>query len=274
MELTDQEYMLISRLVYEKSGIKLGDQKRSLIVGRLQKILRQQDFTSFKDYYEWVMKDTTGNALLTLIDRISTNHTFFYRESDHFEYFTSDVLPSIVKRLSEQRRNGIRIWCPGCSTGEEPYTLAMLINQYLGWNMDHWDIGILATDIAESALKAAVQGAYTAENVKNLPGMLAWSHLKINPDGSYTVKENIRKLVTFRRLNLMRKTYPFKGRFQVIFCRNVMIYFDAETRQELVRKLYHCTEPGGFLFIGHAESLGRANDMYEYVKPAIYSRIS
>jgi chemotaxis protein methyltransferase CheR len=273
MELSDREYMLISRLVYKQSGIKLGDQKRSLIVGRLQKILRQHGFTTFSTYYDWVMQDATGQALQTLLDRISTNHTFFFRESDHFEFFYRDALPLIAEDLAKKTRNDVRIWCPGCSTGEEPYTLAMLVTQYFDGNIDSWDIGILATDIAESALKAAMSGVYMAENVKDLPGMLAWSYLKINQDGSYTVKEKIKELVTFRRLNLMRETYPFKGRFQVIFCRNVMIYFDAETRQELVRKFHRCTEPGGYLFIGHAESLGHSNDLYEIIKPAVYRRI-
>lgn len=270
--ISEQEYRLLTRLIYDRFGISLGEQKRSLVVGRLQKVLRKQGFTTFREYYDYVIGDRTGDALSTLITRISTNHTFFYREKDHFEYFSSSVLPHLADASKKRNRKFLRIWCPGCSSGEEPYTLAMLIAEFFGNQLSQWDVGVLATDISVRALEKARAGTYAHENVAHLPPALRNKYLRRKTDDDWTVKEQLREMVLFRRLNLMRETYPFKGKFQVIFCRNVMIYFDAATRAALVARFHRYTEEGGYLFIGHAETLGRGNPNYRYVKPAVYQK--
>lgn len=271
-QLPDTEYHLISKLVYEKFGINLGEQKRSLIVGRLNKILVQKGFKNFKQYYEYVVNEPSGQALTTLVDRISTNHTFFYREHDHFEYFSEIALPEIVRKLKQQNRRDLRIWCCGCSTGEESYTLAMLCQEYFGRELGMWEIGQLATDISTRALEKAIQGIYPDENAARLPAHLKHTYLQRRPDGDWEVKHQLKEIILYRRLNLIQGSYPFKKKFAIIFCRNVMIYFDKPTREELVRRFSRYMEPGGYLFVGHSESLGRGMHDFRYIKPAIYRK--
>ncbi len=267
---SDQEYHLLRDLVYERFGIALGEQKRALISGRLQKVLREKGFSSFQEYYQYVISDPSGEALSTLINRISTNHTFFYRESDHFDFFRETVLPEILAAQRTRGQKKLRLWCPGCSSGEEPYTLAMLLVEYLAADFAHWDVGILATDISARVLEIASAGTYAAESVKRLPAKLVHKYFLRLPNGETQVHEQIKKLVLYRRLNLMRSDFPFRGKFHVIFCRNVMIYFDHPTRQELVQRFHRLLEPGGYLFVGHSESLGRSDTRFRYIKPAVY----
>lgn len=286
--LTDREYRLIRDLVYDKFGINLGQQKRALITGRLQKVLRENGFTNFTDYYQYVVTEPSGEALTHLIDRISTNHTFFYRENDHFQFYYESVLPRF---LSDRKSKSevLRIWCPGCSTGEEPYTLGMLLLEFLA-NLQanrkqtqsriglgarlHPDVGILATDISSRVLKIAQTGVYSTESVQHLPADLVKKYFIPRSDGSMLVHPKLRDLVTFRRLNLMRESYPFKGKFHIIFCRNVMIYFDNATRMALTQRFHRYLEADGYLFIGHSETLGRSNSRFRYIRPAVYQKVN
>lgn len=272
IKLSDSEYKLMSRLVYDKFGINLGEQKRSLIVGRLNKILKQYGLKSFKEYYDYVLSDTSGAALTTLIDRISTNHTFFYRENDHFDYFSKTAIPEIIASLKQQNRRDIRIWCAGCSSGEESYTIAMLLLEYLGQELKLWDVGVLATDISSKSLETAVNGVYFDENVSKLPKTLRNKYLNRQPDGRWAVNDRVESLVLYRKLNLMGNGYPFKKRFQAIFCRNVMIYFDKATRSGLINRFNRYMEDRGHLFIGHSETLGRDNSAFTYIQPALYRK--
>lgn len=272
IKLSDNEYKLISRLVYDKFGINLGEQKRSLIVGRLNKILKQHGLKSFKEYHDYVLRDSSGAALTTLIDRISTNHTFFYRENDHFEYFSKTAIPEIIADHERENRRDIRIWCAGCSSGEESYTLAMLLLEHLGQKLKLWDVSILATDISTKALKTAVNGVYFDENVSKLPKMLKNKYLNRQPDGRWAVNDRVKSLVLHRKLNLMGDSYPFKRKFQMIFCRNVMIYFDKPTRSGLINRFNKYMEDRGHLFIGHSETLGRDNSAFTYIQPALYRK--
>lgn len=271
-ELTGEELNLISNLVYTRFGIVLGERKRALIIGRLQKILRSSQFSNFRDYYDYVMNESSGNALLTLIDRISTNHTFFYRENDHFEYFSKVVLPEIAEQYSKTSRKKLKIWVPGCSSGEEPYTLAILLLDFFGSALSEWDAGILATDISTGALKKSIAGIYEAENVEHLPRKYILKYFVKRHDGTYMANDAVKKLVLYRRLNLIQDSYPFKGTFNIIFCRNVMIYFDNETRQNLVARFARYSDPSAYLFIGHSESIGRNDPNYRYIQPAIYRK--
>ncbi|MDD2444353.1 MAG: protein-glutamate O-methyltransferase CheR, partial [Desulfotomaculaceae bacterium] len=229
-------------------------------------------FGSFKEYYDYVVKDHSGRALLDLVDRISTNHTFFFREKDHFDYLSAVVLPEISETLRRKQRCDVRIWSAGCSSGEEPYSLAMVASEYYGDRILGADLGILATDISISALEKATAGIYPEESMSTVS--LAYRHKYFTrlKDGAWAVKKSLKDMVLFRRLNLIQQSYPFKGMFQVIFCRNVMIYFDKVTQKALVERFYRYTEPGGYLFIGHSETLDRGAGLYRFVQPSVYKK--
>jgi len=272
-QLTDEEFRLISTLVYTKFGINLSEQKRSLIIERLQKVMRQGQFDSFKAYVEYVVADTSGRAMLEMVDRISTNHTSFFRENDHFSFLQSTILPGIVAAEKKTGRRSLRIWSAGCSSGEEPYTIGMLLLEYFGAEVGTWDIGILATDISTTVLEKAGAGIYSESQMEQVPVVFRKKYFrKADEPGQWQISPEVKKLVLFRRLNLMNKDYPFKGQFQVIFCRNVMIYFDAETRDGLLSRFQRYNEPGGYLMIGHSETLNRDNQYYQYIRPAIYQK--
>jgi len=272
ISISDQEFKQFSTFIYDNFGINLTEAKRALLVNRLQKILRQNGFTSFEDYFQAIQKDSTGHGTSELIDAVSTNHTFFFRESAHFDYMMSNVLPDMVSRLQKQNSKDLRVWCAAASSGEEPYVLAMLIKEYLGSQYDQWSAGVLATDISNRALAIAAKGEYSSERLEQVPPKYKSSYFDNAGADLYRIKESLRKEVLYRRFNLMTDTFPFKKPFHIIFCRNVMIYFDHKTRDELVRKLYQCTHPGGYLFIGNAETLGRGNCPYRYIAPSIYRR--
>ncbi|MBU0517730.1 protein-glutamate O-methyltransferase CheR [bacterium] len=270
--ISDREFRLLTDLIYQRFGINLDDQKRSLVVGRLNKVLRKLGFTNFQDYHHYLMTDKTGEAQDTLINRISTNHTFFWREHDHFELLRDKVLPEVTQFLKSTNRRDLKIWCPGCSSGEEPYMLAMLAAEHFGKELGMWDVGILATDISACVLNRATEAVYSEENVSHLPIIYKRKYMLKQPDHTWRVSDKIRKMVMFRRLNLMRDSYPFKKKFRLIFCRNVMIYFDRETREALVGRFSQYMEEDGYLFIGHSESLSRTNSYYKYVQPAVYQK--
>lgn len=271
-KLSDKEYELISRLVYDKFGINLGEQKRALIVGRLNKVLHQNGFATFEEYYNHLIKEQTGEALKTLVDRISTNHTFFWRENDHFDYLVKTVLPELSGDSKNQKNRSMKIWCSGCSSGEEPYTLAMLLFEYYGYSISSWDTGILATDISSQALDKAIKGIYLEENVSKLPVHLRNAYFKNIGNGQLEIVPQLKSMIMYRRLNLIAESYPFKNKFNIIFCRNVMIYFDKPTREALLARYSRYMVDGGYLFIGHSESLGRVAHDFDYVKPAVYRK--
>jgi chemotaxis protein methyltransferase CheR len=273
MNLSDAEYLAVRNLVYDKFGVNLTEQKRSLIVGRLQKVIKQEGLNSFQEYIDLLTSDPTGQKLVELVNRITTNHTFFMREKDHFDFFTDTVLPETAARLKTQNSNDLRVWCAGCSSGEEAYTLLILIAEFFGIDLKNWDAGLLATDISQKALNIAKTGVYSDERLKDFPKHLLQKYFTRLDDINWQVKDIYRNEITFRGFNLMNKSFPFKKPFDVIFCRNVMIYFDQPTRKRLVDSFYQFTNPGGYLFIGHSESLRREECPYTYIKPAVYKKV-
>ncbi len=272
LSISDEEFQLMRSLIYERFGINLTEQKRSLLIGRLQKIIKTSGFHSFQQYYEHIINSQNEQALSNLIDRVSTNHTYFYREKDHFDYFLQTALPNVVSRLEAKGSRELRVWCAGCSSGEEPYMILMLMQKYFGMDYLKWDAGVLATDISLRALNTAKAGIYNQEKIDMIPEELVSKHFYKSGKSEWVVKDSLKKEATFRRFNLMNSHFPFKKPFQIIFCRNVMIYFDQPTRDNLVKKFYQFTDPGGYFFIGHSESLGRSHDHYQYVKPAVYQK--
>ncbi len=268
--ITKKEFDQLSTYIKTNYGIYLKPEKETLVIGRLQNELLQKGFKNFTEYYDYVVKDTTGAAVSTLLDKITTNHTFFMREADHFAYFKEVVLPYLSAAVTDR---DLRIWCAGCSSGEEPYTLAMILDEYFGRDKIYWDTKILATDISNKVLEEAKRGVYRNKELETLPAK--WrSNYTIKQDSENSVfTEKLRNEVIFGKFNLMEPVFPFRKKFHTIFCRNVMIYFDEKTKNELVNKYYDFMEPGGYLFIGHSESLNREATRFRYVQPAIYRKM-
>jgi chemotaxis protein methyltransferase CheR len=267
--ITQNEFQKLSNYIRTNYGIHLKEEKKSLLTGRLQQVLLQEGFNSFTEYYYHLIEDKSGSALSTFIDKITTNHTYFMRESDHFFYFQDTVLPYLKQTVSSR---DLRIWCAASSTGEEPYTLAMILDEFFGKEKPIWDTKILATDISSRVLEIARRGIYDSERIEPLPSYWKTNYLQ-NIDGkTYAISAKIKNEVIFRKLNLMDKFFPFKQKFHVIFCRNVMIYFDNETKEKLINKLYDAMEYGGFLFVGHSEWINREATRFKFIKPAIYRK--
>jgi len=270
-ELTEAEFAEIRQLIYTQFGIHLTAEKRTLVVGRLQKHVRSQGFTSFSAYLESIKQDTTGESLKILVEKISTNHTFFFREDDHFEYLSQTVLPQLVEACDRNHSRDLRIWSAGCSSGEEPYGLLILMKEFFGESYAQWDAGVLATDISTRVLEAAKLGIYDDKKLERVPAVLRQRYFERLADGRWQVSEALRREATFRHFNLMND-FPFKKPFDVIFCRNVMIYFDAPTRDALVQRFFQQLKPGGYLFIGHSESLSHGTSAFRYVRPSLYRK--
>ncbi|SMC35852.1 CheR family methyltransferase [Papillibacter cinnamivorans] len=267
-DITEKEYEHLTGYIFSNFGIKLGAGKKTLVLGRLQSILQQYGFGTFSEYYAYVTSDKTGRAVSELVDRITTNHTFFMREPDHFFYFRDYVLPQLARSVPEK---DLRIWSAGCSSGEEAYTLAMIIQDFFGSEKPMWDAKILATDISSKVLDAAKKGEYKTKSLEALPA--AWKSNFVKKDQEKSeITDKLKNEVIFRYFNLMNEYFPFRKKFHVIFCRNVMIYFDMATKTALVNRFYDSLEAGGYLFIGHSESIGREETQFQYVMPAIYRK--
>lgn len=267
--ISEQEFRQFADYIKTNYGIHFKDEKKALVEGRLGHTLSSMNFTSLTEYMSYVTADKTGKAASDMLDRITTNHTFFMREPAHFQYFRDIVLPYLAKTVTNR---DLRIWSAACSSGEEPYTLAMIIDEYFGPNKMGWDTKILATDISKGIIAAAQTGIYSQEKMKDLPEYWKKRYFKEHDSGHYILSEKIRNEVIFSNINLMDATYPFRKKMHAIFCRNVMIYFDNETKDRLAEHLYDITEPGGFLFIGHSEGLNREKTRYRYVMPAVYRK--
>ena len=270
LTISNGEFQQLRDFIYDRFGIHLSDEKKSLVVGRLQKDLQTNGFTSFKEYYNHLLTAPTQEAFSNLINRISTNYSFFYREKAHFEFLVKTVLPEITQRLERRQSNDIRFWCAGCSTCEEPYTIIMLMFEYFGMDYQKWDAGILATDISDRVIQFAKKAVYPDGRVCQLPKKMRDRYFT-KSGNDMIVKERVKREVVIRRFNLMNP-FPFKKTFQVIFCRNVIIYFDQKTREKLIKKYHDFLEPGGYLFIGHSETIPRDQGLFEYVQPALYRK--
>jgi chemotaxis protein methyltransferase CheR len=273
MVLSDRVFQEFSSLVYEECGINLHEGKKALLQARLNKCLRATGITSYEEYYRFITSHGNTEAFFSFLDSISTNLTFFFREAQHFK-FLDELIPPLLEQRKKERNNRLRIWSAGCSTGEEPYSLAMSVLQHLG---DHqkYDFRILATDISSRALTSALRGIYPAEKIQKVPEALRRTYFqRCNTGGGedeYEVAPLLKRLITFRRLNL-KEAFPFKGPFDYIFCRNVMIYFDKKTQEALVQKMASYLGAGGYLFVGHSESLMGLSHPLTYIRPAVYGK--
>ena len=261
--LDAREFEQIRALAHRTFGLDLRTGKEELVSARLRKLVRNGGFRSFQDYYQSIVQDRTGEALLAMIDALATNHTSFLREADHFEFLRETVVPWLRTRTS------VEIWSAACSTGEEVWTLAMVLNEA----MPGRKLRIHASDISNKALSFAQRAVYPAERCRGVspPWLTRYFVPEGRPPANYQVSPTLRAQAAFRRINLV-ETYSWPAQFPVIFCRNVMIYFDRATQEKVIAGLSQHLEPGGYLFVGHAESLTRVGHSLEYVKPAVYRK--
>ena len=264
--LTDRDLRALAQLVYDRAGISLHEGKRALVTARLQKRVRAGGFDNFGDYVKFVETDATGDELVALLDAISTNHTSFYREPQHFELLTAKIAPAVGPA-------GIDIWSAACSSGEEPYTIAMTMADALGTDPAS-QVRIFASDLSTKVLKTARGGVYKMDRVDGLPREVLKRHFEKGMGqqaGLARVHPRLQAAVTFARLNLL-EIGDLKRRFDVVFCRNVMIYFDRTIQQRVVSMLERHLKPGGWLFISHSESLNGIEHGLQWVAPAVYRR--
>ncbi|MCI0471711.1 MAG: protein-glutamate O-methyltransferase [Candidatus Aminicenantes bacterium] len=271
-ELSDKDFEKISNLVYQKCGINLHGGKKELVSARLGKRLREGGFSSFSNYYNYITGEKGAEELVTMIDSISTNLTYFFREESHFVKL-SKLLPVFSENAAKQKSGPkLLVWCAGCSTGEEPYSVAMTARESL--RDQSVKVKILATDISTKVISKASEGIYSVDKAKNIPNALLNKYFQRGSGNLSTdlrVKEEIRGMISFKLFNLMH-TPPAEALFDFIFCRNVMIYFDKQTQQRLVGNFFNCLKKGGYFFIGHSESLTGLNHSFKYVEPSVYTK--
>lgn len=269
ISITDKEFKQLAAYVKENYGIHLKEEKKALVSGRLNNVLISNNFRNYSEYVKYITEDKTGIAVATLVNKITTNHTFFMRESNHFSFFKNVVLPYLG---TTEKTKDIRIWSAGCSSGEEPYTLAMIIDEFFGREKTFWDSKILATDISDKVLDIAKKGIYSNDGISMLPSSWKLNYFNKIDNERFALLDRIKNEVIYRKFNLMDNPFPFKRKFHVIFCRNVMIYFDEQTKYNLVDKFYNSMEDGGYFFIGHSEALNRQKIRFKYIMPSIYRK--
>ncbi len=272
-ELKESDFQKISRLVYELCGINLHDGKKELVKARLGKRLREGNFSSFSEYYKHVTTEEGQDELIMMIDSLSTNLTYFFREGAHFEK-VQKILPELATgaRSAERRGCGVQIWSAACSSGEEPYSLAITVKESLGGFAI--PVSILATDISTRVLQMAMRGVFPAERMKNVPEKILKKYFQYGSgkwSGFFQIKKEIRDMVRFMRFNLMDPP-PAEFVSDIIFCRNVMIYFDKQTQEMLVNRLHQTLKPDGYFFVGHSESLTGLAHPFNYIEPSVYRK--
>jgi len=268
IRITPEEFKLFKGLVYEKMGISLSDHKVSLVQGRLSKRLRKLELKSFTDYYNYVTDPKNKEEIFYFADAISTNVTSFFREPGQWAYLEENI-NAILSQVKDKK---LRIWSAACSSGEEPYSIAMFLKEHI--KDPTWDIKILATDISPEILQKASKGSYGKKNIENIPHHLVSKYFnKIDKGEHYEIKDELKSMIIFRLFNLVHGDFSiFKKKFNIIFCRNVMIYFDGETQKQLVSRFNKLMDKNSLLFIGHSESLTRSKDEFTLIKSSIYKK--
>lgn len=270
IELRPEEFALFRKYIYEKVGISLSDQKTTLVKGRLNKRLNHLGLKSFRDYYDYLVSDLSGNELSFFVSAISTNVTSFFREGAQWKWL-ENYLPALVASKKEKK---LRIWSAGCSSGEEPYTILMFLQHHLS-DFESWDIKILATDISSKVLTHAMRGAYEPKSVEGLAKEIVLNAFepKKTAEGFYQIRSSLKERILFRKYNLVTDPFFFKNRFDMIFCRNVMIYFDETTRHDLIGRFTTLLPKGAPLFLGSSESLTSHRDTLKLIGSSIYQRL-
>lgn len=267
LEIANEDFVKLVKFIKDRYGLNLEDRK-ILVESRLSNYVLDCGFDNFSDYLRLVYNDSTQREVANMINRLTTNHTYFMRETAHFQHMMGIFLPYAEKNVKDKT---LSIWSAGCSYGNEPYNIAMCLDEYFGAQKKQWDLKILATDISYNALKSASNGVFSPAAIENVPDRWREKYFTHTQFGDYKVIDEIRSNVVFRYHNLM-DDIVFKRKFDLIFCRNVMIYFNDEARAKLCKKFYDATEPGGYLYTGHAESIP-ADMPYKRISTAIYRKV-
>jgi chemotaxis protein methyltransferase CheR len=268
LKISDADFKRLYEFMENKYGINL-KQKRILIEGRLSNTITQRGFKDFKSFLDMVFADKSGTEMVNLLNKLTTNHTYFMREKEHYDYMQSTVLP-YFEQVKKDRR--VYLWSAASSSGEEPYTNIMQLLEYFKGKTTMWNLSTLATDISQRVLNIAKEAVYHKESMDNLPDSWKKKYFIAQPNDCFKISPEVTKRVEYKTFNLMDRI-PFRSYpFDLIFCRNVMIYFEMQTKIELINRLYEVLAPGGYLFIGHAESIPRDTTKFQYIKPAIYRK--
>jgi len=269
-QLSDSEFAKLSKFIYTQYGIKMPPEKRIMLQSRLQKRLRALRIYTFKEYIEFAFSNQGADEIIHMMDVVSTNKTDFYREPAHFDFLKQGILP----KLYEEKKN-IKIWSAGCSSGQEVYTMAIELSEFAA-NHPGFDFSILGTDISTLMLKKAFAAVYTEEMVSMIPLEIKKKYLlksKEKEKKLIRISTNLRNKAKFQRINFMDDQYPVNEQFDIIFCRNVLIYFDRETQEKVINKLCNYLRIDGFFFLGHSESITNINVPLKQLKPTVYNRI-
>ena len=274
--MTADDFKRLSTFIYKEYGIKMPEIKKTMLQSRLHKRLRELNMLSYKDYVEYLFsKEGQQSEVIHMIDMVSTNKTDFFREPVHFDYLHSDVLPELL--MGEKPNRLIKLWSAGCSSGEEPYTIAISLSEFAELNPGLlFDFNIFATDISTRMLRTAAEAIYKEQRVEMLPINLKKRYLLRSKDRSNpTVRiiPDLRRRISFNRLNFMDNHYNVPENFDIIFCRNVLIYFDRETQEKVINKLCSKLRPNGFFFLGHSESITNFDVPLRQLKPTIFRKI-
>jgi len=263
--MSQSDFDEIKRIAYSVTGIRLTDQKKSMIYGRLARRVRALGFRNFGQYCQEI-ENRNSPELHEFTNAITTNLTSFFREIHHFEYLRSKFIPELLKRNARSKR--LRIWSAGCSTGEEPYSIAMVLSEFP--ELRNWDAKILATDLDSNVVERAKSGVYQSDRIEKVPDEYE-KNLVNHAGGEAHIRESVAKFITFKQLNLLHE-WPMKGPFDAIFCRNVVIYFDAVTQKALFNRYADMLPNDGHLFIGHSESLHNITDRFSLIGRTIYRK--
>ncbi len=264
MHIEDKDFNRLVHFVRSNYGIEI-EKKRDLVASRLENPLRRRNFANFAQFVDCVINNNNQEDIDLMINSLTTNYTFFMRETEHFDYFRQHVLPILEKKTTN---NSLAVWSAGCSTGQEAYTLSMIMKDYFQDKPGKWDTRVLATDISQKVLKTAQEGVYSASTLRDVSKEWKRDYFIYDKNRDiYTVKPTLKENVIYRTFNLM-DPIKFKAKFDVIFCRNVMIYFDNETKNELIRRFYDATKQGGYLFIGHSETISHLDSNYKKIMPS------
>lgn len=263
MTLKDKDFQRVREMIYDYCGISINEGKEALVQSRLMKRIRKLGLGSFTEYLDMVEHSVGSDEFLSFVDVLTTNKTHFFRESKHFDFINDHILPFTAGK-------NLKWWSAGCSTGEEPITAAITLLE--ARNKAKWSsVKILATDISRDVIKVAKEGVYNHNKIGDIPPALLKKYFTDLGQNGYRINEPIREMITYGRLNLTDK-WPLRGGFQVIMCRNVMIYFNRQTQEDIVRKFHAMLEPGGYLFLGHSESIPANALGFQNVAPAAYKK--
>ncbi|MFW0777077.1 MAG: CheR family methyltransferase [Rickettsiales bacterium] len=268
-EFKTQDFKFIASLVYDKTGIVLADHKQDMVYSRIARRLRNLNLHTFRDYCELLQNDDSQEEMANFVNAITTNLTSFFREKHHFVHLRDEVLKPFVNSKPKEKR--LRIWSSACSSGAEPYSIAMTCCSAIQ-DIANWDVKILATDIDTGMLNKSRNGEYKKEEIAGIPDTLRKKHVVETHNDIFQISPSLRSLIRFKQLNLI-EPWPFKGPLDVVFCRNVIIYFDKETQQKLFTQMASRIKKGGWLYLGHSETLHGISDQFELIGKTIYRKV-